>query len=147
MTKPLLSLWQLWKLTAVVIFLVCVWLIAGYALDTAYERYQEGRTAPRQVSVVDTYVVPPQPNETQVFLNESLGYNYTPGYWNTSDITYFSTIESDNVSVVVTPAPWNDTRRESVGLPADGYKNPCCSHCTPTPTPTIPVCEFPWWCR
>jgi len=43
-----------------------------------------------------------------------------------------------------TPTPWNDTRRESVGLPADGYMNPCCPHCTPTPTP---ACEFPWWCR
>lgn len=41
---------------------------------------------------------------------------------------------------VVTPTYWNDTRKESIGLPADGYMNPCCYNCTP-------ACEFPWWCK
>jgi len=42
-----------------------------------------------------------------------------------------------------TPALWNGTRRESVGLPVD--RNRCCHPpCTPTPTPTgTPVPEFP----
>lgn len=59
---------------------------------------------------------------------------------------YDSQTESVLITETQTPSPtptlWNDTRRESVGLPADGYGNPCCKHCTPTPTAT-PVPEFP----
>ena len=40
---------------------------------------------------------------------------------------------------VVTPTYWNDTRRESVGIPADGIGSCCVKDC-------IPACEFPWWC-
>ena len=40
----------------------------------------------------------------------------------------------------VTPTLWNDTRRESVGLPVDSHRNCTCEGCTPIPTP---VPEFP----
>lgn len=94
----------------------------------------------------------PYCNESLVWLNPpETDYNHTMLYIeNRSMVPTDIIIEIRNISVEVTPTPWDDTRRESVGLPADGFGNPCCPRCTPTPTPTptgTPVCEFPWWCK
>jgi len=91
----------------------------------------------------------PQPTNATVIINYYCESTPEPAVSGIPphNITFHGTRDAANENstpVSPTPALWNDTRRESVGLPADGYKNPCCKHCTPTPTPTgTPVSEFP----
>lgn len=114
-------------------------VIAGFVILTIVshnESLQSLPTPPTNTTVINNYYCESTPENIVDNQSTRVANHPDPYLWNGSRIT-----------PPPTPALYNDTRRESVGLPADGYGNPCCKHCTPTPTPTITeACEFPWWC-
>jgi hypothetical protein len=115
-----------------------VLLIVGFVILTIVSHNEaiQPVVTPANTAVINNYYCESTP-ENIVDNQSTRVANHPDTYlWNGSRITPSPT-----------PTLWNDTRRESVGLPADGIGNNCCKHCTPTPTPTITeACEFSWWC-